>query len=65
MQKYNLKKNPLKETKIPQDIITRDLFLWRIQQRNFWELKKNSPYLEKKKLEVARFRQCVPLGRQN
>jgi hypothetical protein len=25
----------------------------------------NSPYLEKKKLEVARFRQCVPLGRQN
>ncbi len=28
--------------------------------------KKNSPYLEeKKKLEVARFRQCLPLGRQN
>jgi hypothetical protein len=26
---------------------------------------KNSPYLEKKKLEVARFRQCVSLGRQN
>jgi hypothetical protein len=25
----------------------------------------NSPYLEKKKLEVARFRQCVSLGRQN
>jgi hypothetical protein len=23
---------------------------------------KNSPYLEKKKLEVTRFRQCVPLG---
>jgi hypothetical protein len=25
----------------------------------------NSPYLEKKKSEVARFRQGVPLGRQN
>jgi len=27
--------------------------------------KKSSPYLEKKKLEVARFKQCVPLGHQN
>jgi hypothetical protein len=29
--------------------------------------KTNSPYLEpkKKNLEVARFRQCVPVGRQN
>jgi hypothetical protein len=28
--------------------------------------KKNSPYLDpkKKNLEVARFRQCVPVGRQ-
>jgi hypothetical protein len=23
------------------------------------------PYLEKKKLKVARFKQCVPLGHQN
>jgi hypothetical protein len=27
--------------------------------------KKNSPHLEEKKLEVARFRKCVPLGCQN
>jgi hypothetical protein len=27
--------------------------------------KKHSPYLEEKKLEVARFSQCDPLGRQN
>jgi hypothetical protein len=26
---------------------------------------KNLPYLEEKKLEVIRFRQCVPLGRHN
>jgi len=25
----------------------------------------NSPYLDQKNLEVARFRQCVPVGRQN
>jgi hypothetical protein len=36
---------------------------WRIQQRTFREfLKRKSPYLEKKSLEVARFRECVPLG---
>ncbi len=27
--------------------------------------KKNSPYLDKKNLEVARFRQCVHVGHQN
>jgi hypothetical protein len=27
--------------------------------------KNNSPYLGQKNLEVARFRQCVPVGRQN
>jgi hypothetical protein len=27
--------------------------------------KTNSPYLDKKNLEVARFRQCVSVGRQN
>jgi hypothetical protein len=26
--------------------------------------KNNSPYLDPKNLEVARFRQCVPVGRQ-
>jgi len=26
---------------------------------------KKSSYLEKKKLEIVRFRQCVPVGRQN
>jgi hypothetical protein len=26
---------------------------------------KNSPYLKEKKLEVSRFRQYVPVGRQN
>jgi hypothetical protein len=31
----------------------------------FEKFKNNSPYLGEKKLEVARFRQCVPLGRQN
>jgi hypothetical protein len=29
------------------------------------KFKNNWPYLREKKLEVARFRQCVPLGRQN
>jgi len=39
---------------------------WRMQQRAFWEfLKKKSPYLEKKKLKVAIFRQCAPVGPQN
>jgi hypothetical protein len=28
-------------------------------------LKNNSPYLDQNQLEVARFRQCVPAGRQN
>jgi hypothetical protein len=28
-------------------------------------LKKKPPYLDKKNLEVARFGQCVPVGRQN
>jgi hypothetical protein len=32
---------------------------------NFENLKTKLPYLEKKKLDIARFRQCVPLGRQN
>jgi hypothetical protein len=33
---------------------------------NFGNLKKKSPYFEeKKKLEVARCRQCVTIGRQN
>jgi hypothetical protein len=27
-------------------------------------LKKNSPYLDQKNLEVAIFRQCVPVGRR-
>jgi hypothetical protein len=27
--------------------------------------KTNSPYLDQNKLEAARFRQCVPVGRQN
>jgi hypothetical protein len=32
----------------------------------FQNLKKlKSPYLERKKLELAIFRQCVPLGSQN
>jgi hypothetical protein len=26
---------------------------------------KKSPYLEKKKLKLATFRQCAPVGRQN
>jgi hypothetical protein len=39
---------------------------WLIQQRAFWDLrKKQSPYLEKKTLKVAIFRQCAPVGRQN
>jgi len=28
-------------------------------------LKKHSPYLDQKNLEVARFRQCFPVGRLN
>jgi hypothetical protein len=28
-------------------------------------LKTNSPYFDPKNLEVARFRQCVPVGRHN
>jgi hypothetical protein len=37
-----------------------------IQQRDFWDLKKIIRHiLSKKNLEVARFRQCVPVGRQN
>lgn len=32
----------------------------------FLRIKKNNlPYLEEKKLDVARIRQCVPLDRQN
>jgi hypothetical protein len=40
---------------------------WRIQQRNFLRdfFLKFAIFRGKKKLEVARFRQCVPLGRQN
>jgi len=39
---------------------------WRIQQRDFLRIKKTFCHISrKKKLEVARFRQCVPLGRQN
>ncbi len=34
--------------------------------KGIFEFKKNnSPYLDKKNLEVARFIQCVPVGRQN
>jgi len=39
---------------------------WRIQQMSFEEFfLKTSPYLKKKNLKVARFRQCIPVGRQN
>jgi hypothetical protein len=32
--------------------------------KGFLRFFKKSPYLGKKNLEVARFRQCVPIGRQ-
>jgi hypothetical protein len=39
---------------------------WRIQQRDFWDFFiKNRHILTKENLEVARFRQCGPVGSQN
>jgi hypothetical protein len=42
---------------------------WRIQQRDFFKLNKKKKKIRhisrKKKLKLARFRQCVLLGRQN
>jgi hypothetical protein len=41
---------------------------YRIQQRDFWDLKKKKTILHiltKNNLKVARFRQCVPVARQN
>jgi hypothetical protein len=38
---------------------------WRVQQRGFWYFFLKSPYLDIKDLEIARFRQCVHVGRQN
>jgi hypothetical protein len=38
---------------------------WRIQQRDFWDLKKKIAIYWQKCLEVARFRQCVHVGWHN
>jgi hypothetical protein len=32
---------------------------------DFRDFKKQSPYIDQKNLEVARYRHCVPVGRQN
>jgi hypothetical protein len=33
--------------------------------KGIFKIKKKLPYLDKKNLEVTRFGQCVPVGRQN
>jgi hypothetical protein len=46
-------------------VATKKKELANLTKENWGIVFKNSPYFEEKRLEVARFRQCVTIGRQN